>query len=85
MTPEQIIPDSEIDRVHANANFGPLSKRYVVDQALLKTACGYGNGHTANTIIAEHGLTVSSRKRGVSALTQRGRKYLWAAFGDSRF
>ena len=53
--PNDIIPDSEIERVHANANFGSMDKREVVNQALLKCACGYHNGYTAQTIITEHG------------------------------
>ncbi len=81
MKPYEIIPDAEIFRVHANANFGEISKRDVVAQALLKCACGYSSGHTAQMIFAEHGLTISSRRKGVSALTQRGRKYLWATYG----
>ena len=85
MTPESIITDEEIERVHANANFGPMPKREVVNQALLKTACAYGNGHTADQIIAEHGLVSSPNKRGLRNLTQRGRKYLWACYGDPKF
>lgn len=84
MRPEQIIPDSEIDRVHANANFGnSLTKRDIVNRALLKCICGYSNGHTADQIICEHGLTVAPRRRGHTAVTQRGRKYLYAVFGDN--
>lgn len=79
---QYIIPDSEIDRVHANANFGSMSKRTVVDQALLKTACGYSNGHTANQILAEHGLISEPKRRGLRNLTSKGRKYLWFAYGD---
>lgn len=83
---DKIITDEEIERVHAGANFGPtMTKRQVVNQALLKCACGYSNGHTAATIIEEHGLIVLARRRGTTALTARGRKYLWAAFGLNNF
>ena len=85
MKPEEIITGDEIDRVHANAKFGSTPKRSVVNNALLKCACGYSNGHTAQTIIAEHGLISSVRRRGTTALTQRGRKYLWAVFGATEF
>ena len=85
MTPESIITPEEIERVHANANFGAVPMREVVNQALLKCACGYSNGHTAQTIITEHGLVVATNRRGLHALTTRGRKYLWAAFGDMKF
>jgi len=77
-----IIPDSEIERVHANANFGTMPKRQVVDQALLKTACGYSNGYTADQILAEHGLISEPTRRGQRNLTAKGRKYLWFAYGD---
>ncbi|WP_298983411.1 hypothetical protein [uncultured Roseibium sp.] len=84
MKPEDIITDAEIDRVHGYANFGSMGKREVVDEALAKAACGYHNGHTAQTIIAEHGLIVSSRRRGITSLTQRGRKYLYEVYCDLR-
>lgn len=84
-TTQQIIPESEIDRVHANANFGATPNREVVDQALLKTACGYTSGRTAMQILAEHGLVVSAKRRGITAITSRGRKYLYAAFGEGNY
>jgi len=73
-TPQEIIPDSEIERVHANASFG-LEKREVVNQALLKCASGYYQGHTSTQIIMEHGLITPKYK-----LTKKGKEYLWAAF-----
>jgi len=82
MRVEGLIPETEIDRVHANANFGETSKRAVVNYALLKCACGYSNGHTATQILSEHRLIKPTRKRGQTALTPLGRQYLWAAFGD---
>ena len=84
--PEEIISDEEIDRVHANANFGGrMTKREVVNNALLKCACGYHNGATSQQIIAEHGLIIERRRRGTTALTQRGRQYLWAVYGERGF
>lgn len=86
MTCEELISDEEITRVHANANFGSsLTKRMIVKQALLKCACGYHNGSTAQSIIAEHGLIRGTYRRGYHSLTPLGRKYLWAAFGDQQF
>lgn len=82
-TPEDIIPDSEIERVHANANFGSMPKRSVVDEALLKAACGYHSGATAKAIIEEHGLINSVKRSGLGSLTARGRSYLWAVFSRS--
>lgn len=77
---EEIITNAEINRVHANANFGDTPKRDVVNQALLKCACGLHNGYTAQQIIAEHGLIREVNSYGTSSLTVRGRRYLWAAF-----
>lgn len=75
--PEEIISDDEIERVHANANFGSMDKRTVVNQGVLKCASGYYQGSTSNAIIKEHGL-VDDKYR----LTPKGRAYLWAAFSN---
>lgn len=78
MKPEEIITDKEIECVHANANFGSMSKRDVVNQGVLKCASGYYQGHTSNQIIKEHGLVNGKYK-----LTAKGKEYLWAAFASS--
>lgn len=75
--PEDIISDEEIERVHANANFGCMAKRDVVNQAVLKCASGYYQGHTSKQIAEEHGLIDKEYK-----LTPKGRIYLWAAFAS---
>lgn len=72
---EEIITDEEIDRVHANANFGSMGKRQVVNQGVLKCASGYYQGSTYTQIIKEHGL-INERYK----LTPKGKAYLWAAF-----
>ncbi len=72
----KIISDDEIESVHANANFGSTSKRDVVRFAVLKCASGYHQGYTSNQIATEHGLIDFEYK-----LTEKGRMYLWAAFG----
>jgi hypothetical protein len=83
-TPEEIIPDAEIARVHANANFGTMGKRKVVNLAALKAAIGYHNGSTAQAIIIEHGLFKAPKKPdGHPIITDKGRQYLYACFGDS--
>lgn len=74
---KEIISDEEIDRVHANANFGSMSKRAVVDQGVLKCASGYYQGSTSTAIIREHGLINDKYE-----LTPKGRTYLWAAFNS---
>lgn len=75
-TPESIIPDEEIERVHANANFGSdLTKRDVVNLGVLKVASGYYQGHTSNQIIKEHGLVTDEYD-----LTPKGKAYLWSVY-----
>lgn len=74
-TVKEIISDEEIEKVHANANFGSMGKREVVNQGVLKCASGYYQGHTSTQIIREHGL-VNDRYE----LTAKGRAYLWSAF-----
>lgn len=75
--PEEIISDEEIERIHANANFGSMGKRTVVNQGVLKCASGYYQGSTSNRIIKEHGLVNDEYE-----LTAKGRTYLWAAFSS---
>lgn len=72
-----IISDEEIERVHGNADFGGMEKRAVVNQGVLKCACGYYQGHTSEQIIREHGL-INERYE----LTPKGKVYLWAAFSS---
>lgn len=81
MTDKEIISDEEIEKVHANANFGGMEKRDVVNLGVLKCASGYYQGATSNRIIEEHGLIDMKHYR----LTEKGKKYLWAAFGDGKF
>ena len=80
MKAHEIISDDEIERVHANANFGGYSKREVVNQSVLKCACCYYQGCTSMTIGQEHGLISKHYK-----ITKKGQQYLWAAFGDDNF
>lgn len=75
--PEDIITDKAIELVWDNANFGEKlnkNKRQVVDNALLKIACGYSNGHTAHCIIEGLGL-VNNKK-----ITKIGKEYLYCSF-----
>jgi hypothetical protein len=73
-----IVSDAEVERVHANANFGPISKRDVVDEGVLHYAFGYGTGHTMMQILQEHGLL--SRARAKRELTNKGYEYLRVMF-----
>lgn len=78
-SPTQIVSDAEVDRVHANANFGSMTKREVVNQGVLTYAFGYTSGHTMMMIIREHGLI--TKPRGYKAsLTAKGKNYLRGMF-----
>lgn len=80
-TTSEIISDAEIERVHANANFGAQSKRDVVDDGVLQFAFGYDTGHTRMTILREHGLLRASRPNSYRAdLSAKGKDYLRAMF-----
>jgi hypothetical protein len=82
MTELELVTDEELNRVHGNANFGDCSKRDVLRFGVLKCASGYHQGYTSKTICIEHGLITEKNYK----LTDRGRKYLWAAFcGGSNF
>lgn len=82
-TPEEIIPSQQIIKVHGFANFGPdRAMRDVVNEAVLKIACGFSNGSTATAIIREHGLiTPYTREPYMDHLTKKGREYLWSVYG----
>jgi hypothetical protein len=79
MTPQEIIPDYDIERIHGNSNFGDTGKRDVVDQAILKAACRYHNGWVSQMIITQHGL-VKEATNSYPKLTEKGRKYLFAVY-----
>jgi hypothetical protein len=74
---QEIISDEEIERVHANADFGSMTKRQVVNQGVLKCAAGYYQGHTSTQIITKHGLIDKEY-----SLTPKGKIYLWATFSS---
>lgn len=81
-TPAEIVTDAEVERVHANANFGPcLTKRDVVDEGVLTYAFGFTSGYTQITILREHGL-IEKPDRYNSHLTKKGYRYLHAMFNN---
>lgn len=80
MRVEEIISDEEVDKVHANANFGSMSKRDVIKYGVLKVASGYYQGHTSKTICMEHNLIYPDY-----TLTPKGKEYLWAAWATEDF
>lgn len=78
---EDIVTDAEVIRVHAYANFGPMSPREVVNDGVRKYAVGYSGGHTQQCILYEHGLI--GKPKGYSAnLTKKGKEYA-RALGDA--
>ena len=77
-TTAELVPDSDIERVHANANFGALSKRAVVDEGVLKYAFGFDTGHTQMQILMEHGLISIRHVAHRPMLTAKGKNYLRA-------
>jgi hypothetical protein len=80
-TVQDIISDEEIDRVHANADFGSMSKRDVVSEGVLKYAFGYAGGHTQLQILLEHDLVRKPKPASYkTTLTKKGQRYLRAAF-----
>lgn len=78
-----LITDEEIEAVHANANFGGMGKRDVVNDGVLKAAFGYSTGHTQMCILHEHGLIRNFRatRRDNMTLTVKGQSYLRAVYG----
>ena len=72
---EKLITKETLKRVFANANFGDVTKRDVVRYALMKVACGYNNGWTAQSIIYDLGLCTKKL-----TLTKKGKEYLYEAF-----
>ena len=78
---DNIITDRAIDIAWGNADFGESlnnKRRIVVRNALLKTACGFSNGHTAECIIRELGLVDNNLN-----LTNIGKEFLWESFKEN--
>ena len=75
-TPQEIISDDEVIRVHAYANFGSMTPREVVNDGVRKYAIGYKCGATQVAILRVHGLITATKSSGYEAdLTQKGKKY----------
>ena len=73
-TTKDIISDAQLVKVHASANFGPETPRQTLNGAVLSYAMGFSTGHTARTILLEHGLI--KKNSGYSAnLTAKGKNY----------
>lgn len=79
-----IVSNEEIERVHANANFGSMGKRQVVNEGVLKYASGYHCGYTQVCILQEHGLVYSSMSR-KQGLSEKGIKYFKAMLREAPY
>ena len=77
MNINEIVSDSEIDIAWGNSDFGNITRREVIKSSLLKNACGYSTGHTANCILREL-LLITTR----NTLTKKGQQYLFAAYSN---
>ena len=76
MTPEEIISDAELLRVHGYANFGDMTPREVVNDGVRKYAVGFSAGYTQMTILREHGLITKPKPGRYGAnLTAKGKRY----------
>ena len=91
LNPDEIVTDEQVEIVHANANFGLMTKRSVIDDGVLKYYLGYTCGHTQIQILKEHGLVKSRINRKVpyptyaGYLTPKGRTYLKAILKNASF
>lgn len=81
-TPQEIISDEELIRVHANANFGTMTPREVVDEGVRKIAVGFSSGYTMMTILMEHGLLLKPQGNKPPQLTAKGKTYARAIYED---
>lgn len=84
----QILSNAEIERVHANANYGDMSKREVVNNGVWHVLMDYHIGATTRQIIIELGLAVADENPHLPVrLTDKGRKYAVALYPslDNKF
>ena len=75
-----IIGTKALIEVHANANFGSMTPRQVLNDGVLKYSMGYTGGSTQLKILREHGLI--TKPDGYRAnLTEKGKLYLRTMLG----
>lgn len=78
----EILPDEMLDEVWGNADFGPnRSKRDVISQSLLKLACGYWIGSTAQHILVNAKLARRDHGGDVR-INNNGKRYLWVWYNE---
>lgn len=81
---KEIIPDSVIRTVHANADFGSMTPRDVVDEGVYKYAFGFSGGSTQVSILREHGLITAVLGGYRANLTAKGKRYARAMVNEGR-
>lgn len=77
-TPEDIIPEEDVIRVHAYANFGSMTPRDVLADGVWQYAIGFQGGATQVQILREHGLITGKNGKGKTSkasLTEKGKRY----------
>ncbi len=87
MLPEELIPEKKIIKAWSNANFGEEinnNKRELVNNTLLKYACGMSSGHTAFSICMELGL-LKMNSRNKVVFTAFGHEYLYSVYSKSNY
>jgi hypothetical protein len=76
-TPQDIISDADVTRVHGHANFGSMTPRDVLADGVWKYSMGYTGGWTQLTILMEHHLITKPKPGSYKAdLTVKGKAYL---------
>ncbi len=75
-----IIGTKALIEVHANANFGSMTPRQVVNDGVLKYSMGYTGGSTQMRILREHGL-ITKPDGYQASLTKKGKRYLRTILG----
>jgi hypothetical protein len=78
---KQIVPDELVNEAFKGTEFGKTPYREIMSQGLLKSACGFADGFTAESILVELGLLKigSNQKR---ILTRSGKDYLFECFAN---
>lgn len=75
----------DINSAWGNANFAISDRVRVLKHALLKCACGYRQGRTAENILMDLNLAKCCKNRPHIRLTERGRKNLYELFVEGDF
>lgn len=76
------VSDEEIEVAFQNTNFGddsPAFRRKLLEQGVLKRLVPYHSGWTLTCILHELGLMTK-----LGNITSKGRKFLYAAFQESK-